>query len=411
MEEMYGGFEVYCQRVLPEESKVKSIVASVKFSTMNTYTTHLRHMARAVNSLSEEQRTTLQVVSIEASLLEGGQDEELALAVAKSVSKEFWSQFLGYRAENGIRNNQAARCALLKAQELLFKAPWANGQEIIKETNGAERRAAWNSDDPTPVGAITQSMLEDLKGTVKHAFRIHIRLVMTAEFYGCFRLGELLKMDCEDIKQDFVLIRDPKTRLAADSGGKPAVKQLGQWEAGKIALSALQAIKQMAGSGPICPLKWWKEGEYLDLFEEAEKALGWEEKLAHRSHGLRHGGVEFSMKELEAKGWSQERISKLLIMCPRTIAHYRKTNEERLAIAEGQRRTKEAELEELEKREGTAKTQKDKRARATQEVAKVSILEFMRQVQEKKVRKEGALERGERRIAEQIKARKEGHWC
>ena len=107
------------------------------------------------------------------------------------------------------------RSAILKAQQIVgLENEWAGTNRMITLAKGYEVRARQLHPGTTPVGAITEDMLLDLCNIITHDEKEAIRRLAKAEFYGCFRISELLKMKITHVKEDSVILVDPKSQKA-----------------------------------------------------------------------------------------------------------------------------------------------------------------------------------------------------
>ena len=190
-----------------------AMMCTIKASTLKTYSSKLRSIAMFMYAIDEADRQACGIAAVDPCLLERGDEFALAEAVANAMSAEGFEWFMGWSAENGLISIPQFRSALLKAQQIVGqKDEWAGSPRIITLAKGFEVRARQIHPGTLPVGAITEDMLTDLVQVMDHAEKDILARLAVAEFYGCFRISELLDMRVCDVKRRGFLSQRPKPR-------------------------------------------------------------------------------------------------------------------------------------------------------------------------------------------------------
>ena len=175
-------------------SIVTLTLCTISTGTIKSYAACYRIMGRAINELTRSNRNKLGVAYINHRLFSTKDAIPLLCAmIGYVVSEEFWIQFVIWRMRNGLLDMTNFRCALLKAQQAARVDEWAGLQCHIEMGKAASVIAIENRGEHAGVGAITKIMMQDLIGTIDEAQDPLLGLVLV-EFFGCFRIGEVLNM-------------------------------------------------------------------------------------------------------------------------------------------------------------------------------------------------------------------------
>lgn len=351
-------FSCFVESVPLQVTIINLISSGIKHSTASGYLSKLRTLARFINALTNDQQQRLGVVPIPVSLIDGGASTaiNLEVAVARSTTLDFFTQFLGLRAGRGLTSNSAIRCALQKAQKLAGCPEWANGAICKERTALAERQAERNHPGTLPVGAITEEMLDDMIGITNHPHIDMLSLFWQAEYYGCFRFNEIFNITAKQVRETGVELLEEYNKLDKPTHPKgpnhnttrrkttdvdtvdPSVaktiyfKHLAGWPSGKRALEILRQLSL----GKREDDRLFPHGMFtyksVAKIKEAQVRLQWPDTMKFGSHGLRHGGVHQATVELGGVV-SEEEAEALLIMSGDMVDHYKRTNAERLSHA------------------------------------------------------------------------------
>ena len=198
---------------------------------------------------------------------------------------------------------------------------------------------------------------EDMLPLIFQQLRCHNKLFITAlmefEFYGCFRISEVLKLTLGDIQGPRIRLHTPKN-LDSDKGNEYSFKDLSLWAGGNRGLDALRVAQAFRPGSPLTqegerlvPEGLFSLNEYNDWISKAACKAGFPvTNLSFASHGFRRGGVAKFVADQGDVRPNWEAWSETLDMTPAMIKLYAKPNTERLEeLTSQQTHRKEARLE------------------------------------------------------------------
>lgn len=309
----------------------------IKQNTIRTYSSKMKAMLEFINALDDDDLRSLECQSTTGEVITSGDPLMLAAALAHTMSEEGFEMFMAWRAEHGLVGIPSFRCALLKAQEVTSSIQWAKSDRMIRLAKGFELRAVEIHPDTTPVGAITEEMMTHLCETVVYEEKESLVRFIKAQFYGCFRVSEMLDLSVDSVTDTHVSMKDTKAKRASSGVGtkyKQVDKLLSQWPSGQKALEILREQQQHAATKTGKLFKFGKKFTnevYNDIIKECGEELGWDyEELKYCSHGLRHGGIGMFKAETNAD-FPEETLRAMLDMSKGMVEYYAESNTKRLA--------------------------------------------------------------------------------
>ena len=302
-------------------------LCTIADNTLSTYGSAYRTIGRAINDLTPENRLKLRVTIVEEKLFTTKHALPLLCAViGYVVTEEFWVQFLHFRMVSGLPHLGALRSALLKAQQAAHVEEWAGLQCHIEWAKAASV-VAWENKEALPgVGAITTDMLNDLVNYIDEAEEPLLGLVLQIEFFGCFRIGEVLEMKVDKLREDGVWLFNPKQVRRTDAK-KWVFKPLAKWAGGRTALHLLRTLvarNPESSNNDVIPHHITAR-RINEVIEKASRELEWG-NLVFRSHGLRHGGIQRLIAE-EGRNTPFPDLCNWLLMSEPMVRMYATPNE------------------------------------------------------------------------------------